>query len=121
MSAPESKAAKPGWGFTPLFDVEHKAAAEQMKPGWQWLTTSPNPRSPATGYDAGQRGWRLHAVLWTEQDNDYHRETGHTRTRKPALCGLRPRHGWGLDLFIEDECERCAKAIERLESTGAQP
>ena len=30
--------------------------------GWLWLTTAPNPRSPATGHNAGQRGWKLHAV-----------------------------------------------------------
>lgn len=119
----EAKGAKPGWGFTPLFDEIQrggKFSPFQMKPGLQWMTTEPSPRSARTGWDAGQRGWRLHAFDWTEADNEYHRETGHTRSRKPALCGLRPAHGWGVDLFIEDECERCLKAIEKRESTGAK-
>lgn len=29
---------------------------------YEWLTTSPNPRHPGTGYDAGQKGWRFHLV-----------------------------------------------------------
>ena len=69
----------------------------------QWLTTAPNPRSPATGYDAGQRGWKLHAV--TAEDH----ETTVGIKRRAAACGLRPRHGWGLDMFIEDKCERCRR------------
>lgn len=68
-----------------------------------WLTTAPNPRTPATGHDAGQRGWRLHAVE-APADATFP-EIGHRR----ALCGLRPRHGWGLDMFIEKRCERCAR------------
>lgn len=67
----------------------------------QWLTTNPNPRSPATGHDAGQRGWKLHAV---EADD---REIMPLKGRR-AACGLIPPHGWGLDLFIEDRCKRCA-------------
>lgn len=60
----------------------------------QWLTTQPNPRTPATGHDAGQRGWRLHYVDL---------ESGSKR----AACGLLPRYGWGLDLFIDEPCKRC--------------
>lgn len=69
-----------------------------------WLTTAPNPRSPATGYDAGQRGWRLHAVEAPEKAS-----FADTRAVR-ALCGLLPRHGWGLDLFIGDDarCQRCS-------------
>lgn len=70
-----------------------------------WLTTAPNPRSPATGTDAGQRGWRLHAVEGPEG------ATLKELRFKGALCGLRPRHGWGLDMFIEDKCARCAKIV----------
>ena len=70
-----------------------------------WLTTSPNPRVPATGPDAGQRGWKLHAVEAppgaTFKDVRF----------RASLCGLRPRHGWGLDAFIEDRCERCRNKI----------
>ena len=71
---------------------------------YEWLTTQPNPRSPATGYDAGQRGWKLHLV-------DVEGE--HTPS---AVCGLRPRHGWGLDMFINDKCERCVKAWRNITS-----
>ena len=75
----------------------------------QWLTTSPNPRASVVGYDAGQRGWRLHAVLVPS-----HAPVPVTFSSlrwEPALCGLRPAHGWGLYLFIEDRCKRCeAKA-----------
>lgn len=70
----------------------------------QWLTTAPNPRSPATGHDAGQRGWKLHAVRATDAES-----TSDLR-RRPSLCGMIPRHGWGLDAFIEDRCKRCAAA-----------
>jgi hypothetical protein len=66
----------------------------------QWLTTAPNPRSRATGYDAGQRGWKLHCV---EVINDSFLASKNQRAR----CGLLPAHGWSLDLFIEDKCKRC--------------
>lgn len=70
-----------------------------------WLTTAPNPRSPATGVDAGQRGGRLHAI---ESDTDSFWATRF----QTALCGLRPRHGWGLDAYIEDRCTRCERALK---------
>ena len=69
-----------------------------------WLTTAPNPAASFKGYDAGQRGWRLHAV-------EAPPEATFTDVRVLAsLCGLRPAHGWGLDLFIGDDmlCERCS-------------
>lgn len=72
----------------------------------QWFTTAPNPRSPATGFDAGQRGWRLHAV---ETDHDNFAVV----KRLTAMCGLRPAHGWGLDLFIDKKCANCLKIISR--------
>lgn len=72
---------------------------------WHWVTTSPNPRRPATGHDAGQRGWKLHAVR-------AHEDARFSDIRaRPAACGLVPRHGWGMDAFIEDRCERCVAAI----------
>lgn len=74
-----------------------------MSPDLQWLTTSPNPRVRATGYDAGQRGLRLHAIEATET-------TPLSSVRyKQALCGLRPGHGWGMDLFIDRPCRRCVR------------
>jgi hypothetical protein len=71
----------------------------------QWLTTAPNPRSPATGFDAGQRGWRLHAV---NADND---DTFLGIGPRAAACGLRPAYGWGLDLFIEAKCATCLRKL----------
>lgn len=73
-----------------------------------WLTTAPNPRTPATGVNAGQRGWRQHAVT-TGWDN-------FKQIRFVAAeCGMTPSHGWGLDGFIEDKCERCLRALSRRE------
>lgn len=71
-----------------------------------WVTTEPNPRSPATGHAAGQRGWKLHYVPSDEETFVGLRYTA-------ALCGLRPRHGWGLDMFIEDKCARCLRALKK--------
>lgn len=73
----------------------------------QWLTSAANPRAPATGFDAGQRGWKLHAV------NGEASESFAAVRSRVAACGLRPRHGWSLDLFIEDKCERCLKALRK--------
>lgn len=70
----------------------------------KWLTTAPNPRSSATGHDAGQRGWKLHAIMTDSQ-------TFKDIRFKASACGLIPTHGWGLDLFIEDKCARCLKAL----------
>lgn len=72
-----------------------------------WLTTAPNPRVRPYGPDQGQRGWQLHAI---EAEKD---ATMSGVKYKRSLCGLLPRHGWGLDLIIEDECERCVRALEK--------
>lgn len=69
-----------------------------------WLTTKPNPYKISLGYDCGQKGWRLHAI---ESDETTFSGLGRQRT----LCGLRPRWGWSLDLFIEKKCARCAKKL----------
>jgi len=87
-------------------------ATDIVGTSFAWCTTSPNPRSPQTGYDAGQRGWRLHAVPM--QDGEEYQ----AYKRRPALCGLWPRHGWGVDLFIEDECARCSAAMDKREAAG---
>lgn len=70
----------------------------------EWLTTKPNPRNPATGFDAGQTGWKLHCVPVI--DNSFKEAA-----RSKALCGLIPIYGWSLDLFIEDKCKKCLKKI----------
>jgi len=76
----------------------------------QWLTTEPSQRVGATGHDAGQRGWKLHAVRTQSNSLKEIRFIA-------AECGLRPSHGWGSDLFIEDKCARCISAL--LKATGA--
>jgi hypothetical protein len=73
-----------------------------------WLTTLPSPRARATGFDAGQRGWRLHAV----EAPDEFKFSELNAAKHPALCGIIPRHGWGLDMFIERKCSRCVKKAQ---------
>lgn len=90
--------------------AQHTPGSREVTFGW--FVTSPNPRSPTTGYDAGQRGWRLHAVLLNGGEPSKGVE------RRPALCGLRPRHGWGADLFIDTECGRCSDAMARRVAAG---
>jgi len=82
----------------------------------QWLTTSPNPRAHAVGVDAGQRGWRLHAVIVPSTAPTP--VTFQALRWESALCGLRPAHGWGLDMFIEDRCKRCEARAARLGIVG---
>lgn len=79
------------------------------KPKIQWLTTKPSGRAHTHGADAGQTGWRLHAVEADDKDSII------SCYYKAALCGLRPRHGWSLDLFIDEPCKRC------LKKAGAPP
>jgi hypothetical protein len=79
---------------------------------YHWLTTCPNPRSRPTSFDAGQRGWKLHAVLATPED------TTRTLGWRNAACGLMPTHGWSLDMFIDDRCARCVAALVKLEAQG---
>lgn len=87
-------------------------ATKPLLSEFQWLTTAPNPNSrPGTpswnDYDQGQRGWRLHAVRASTT------ETFPQVSGRQALCGLRPAHGWDLDLFIDPDakCLRCKKAL----------
>jgi hypothetical protein len=70
-----------------------------------WLTTAPHPHAPATGFDAGQKGWRLHAVEAPE--NASFESIG----RAVAVCGTRPRYGWSIDLFIERRCSKCVQKL----------
>ena len=71
----------------------------------QWLTTRPSGRAHTHGADDGQTGWRLHAVVANSEAT--FEQIKHYR----AACGMRPRHGWGLDLFIERRCARCEKKL----------
>jgi len=72
-----------------------------------WLTTKANPRRPATGYDAGQTGWMLHAVEVPDGVDSFD-----AISRMEAICGLYPRYGWSLDLFIDQKCAKCLKKTE---------
>lgn len=76
----------------------------------QWATTLPTPYGKGYGVDGDQRGWKLHIV-----DTETLTQTSSTaKIRGSALCGLRAKHGWGLDFFIEDECKRCAARAKKL-------
>jgi hypothetical protein len=82
----------------------------------RWATTTPHPWKPSHthGADDGQIGWRLHLVAFGERTRErLGRDRYETIDVSKALCGLRPRHGWGLDMFVEDECSRCIKAAEK--------
>jgi hypothetical protein len=82
---------------------------------FNWVTTLPHPYRPAHthGADDGQVGWKLHAVEMG-RDDDFTKEA----KRRQAICGVRPRHGWGLDLFIDAECTKCVKAMKKREAAG---
>lgn len=67
-----------------------------------WLTTNANPRLPNC---SEKHGWKMHAV--EGPDNAKLEDVRKTR----ALCGLRARHGWGFDLFIEAKCVRCERKV----------
>lgn len=77
-----------------------------------WLTTMPHPKSAATGFDAGQRGWRLHAV----EAPEHFKFSELNIISRSAICGVRPNHGWSLDLFIDRKCARCERKIQRAEN-----
>jgi len=100
------------WHPTPKGRKLVESVATEGRRHW-WLTTEPNPRSAATGHDAGQRGWRLHAV---HTDATTFKAVRYTA----ALCGLQPAHGWGLDMFIEDKCKRCAAIMRRAQGVSAR-
>lgn len=77
-----------------------------------WFTTLPNQspfhKAHTHGADDGQIGWKLHAVV---ADGS---ETFANIGKRRALCGLRPRHGWSMDLFIEDKCKRCLAKVAAM-------
>lgn len=75
----------------------------------KFFTTAPNPRKRAHrhGMDQNQIGWRVHAVLPVDGDEV-------TQKYRPAACGLKPRHGWALDLFIDERCRNCERRMKHL-------
>lgn len=84
-------------------------------------TTAPHPwkRGHTHGADDGQIGWRLHYVDLTQGpvlEPRRHRYGGDTGpiNKSPSLCGLIPKHGWGLDAFIDRPCSRCVARAKKL-------
>lgn len=69
-----------------------------------WLVTMPKFRSLG---DMTSGGWKLHAVPGADK------MTEEETNRKRSLCGIRAAHGWAIDLFIEDECERCRRILDK--------
>jgi hypothetical protein len=82
---------------------------------FEWRTTCPSGKSHTHGADDGQTGWRLHLVDLSKQRQEkrYTRWGPEQFVRGPALCGMTPRMGWGLDLFIDAPCERCVRIAEK--------
>lgn len=80
-----------------------------------WFMTAPHPwkRAHAHSADDGRIGWRWHAVPAAFMSDGQGGQVEHKR--RPALCGLRPAHGWGGDIFSDEMCERCRI---KAEATG---
>ena len=73
----------------------------------EWHTTGPNPRRHRTfNADDGNTGWKLHFV----PDNS-----------SKAICGLKAKHGWAFDLHIIDQCSKCEKALDGIETRSPTP
>lgn len=65
-----------------------------------WLSTQANPQLPGW---TEKHGWKLHAVEASPN------ATLEEIKRMRALCGARARHGWYVDLFIDEKCKWCEK------------
>jgi hypothetical protein len=77
-----------------------------------WMTTAPNPaRVNVRHPDAGQRGWKLHAI---EARADA--TLGEVKEQR-ALCGLRAKYGWGIDDSIMSICITCEKKVSSEQRT----
>jgi hypothetical protein len=92
--------------------VADAIVAEGAKHGIVWLNTAPDPRRPATGFDAGRSSWKYHAVRGDEK-----MKISALRWER-TLCGVLPAHGYDLDLFIpllpEYQCRKCLRAYAKL-------
>jgi hypothetical protein len=65
-----------------------------------WISTNDK-----NGGGPWQSGWKEHAVPLLDGEDENMSSVALGKRR--ALCGLRPRHGWGIDLFIDEKCKRC--------------
>ena len=85
--------------------------------GFKWMTTYPSGKAHTHSADDGQTGWRLHlvdmAALYECEAFVKYLRSPVKVLRGPALCGVRPRTGWGIDLFIDTTCARCLKVAEK--------
>jgi hypothetical protein len=82
----------------------------------KWMTTASSGRSKTHGADDGVTGWRLHIVDSEQlvEAERYNVRYGKFKARMgKALCGVRPKMGFGHDLFIDEECQRCVKIAEK--------
>jgi hypothetical protein len=61
-----------------------------------WLSTN------AVNPGPWQSGWKEHAVEVPSE-----KVSPKSLGKKRAICGLRPAHGWAVDLFIDEKCKRC--------------
>jgi hypothetical protein len=65
----------------------------------EWVCTAANPQL------ANPSGWKLHAIEASPKET-----TLQLRGRR-SKCGLTPRKGWEVDLFVVDKCARCLKGF----------
>lgn len=70
------------------------------QPNWQWMVAAWKPHAQQP------HAWKLHCV---DYGSYVYEGLGGRYDRSKALCGMRPRYGWGGDLFIEDCCAKCSE------------
>lgn len=83
---------------------------------YKWKTTVSSGRSKTNGADDGNTGWRLHLVDVTNLVgvDTYNRKHGSFTAQKgKSICGISPRYGWGIDLFVDEPCSRCLAIAEK--------
>ncbi len=79
----------------------YQVFAEENRTETLWFATAAGGKANI----GSVTGWKLHAVQATDSES-----LEEVKDRR-AICGLLPRHGWSLDLFIEDKCSRCSNAL----------
>ncbi len=77
----------------------------------EWLVTC-SPKVAYSGASSAVSGWKLHA-LDVSPEARISSLRGHR-----SLCGLLPRYGWAVDLFIEIECSKCRSKLEERSNAG---
>lgn len=77
----------------------------------EWLTTASSGRTRTCEADDGQTGWKRHGIIIESSKATF---ADVNEKHAVALCGLKPRTGWGFDLFIETPCLRCVERALKL-------